>query len=112
LNKQMSVMERYRREVYRIGWRLQYQVKKIRKHECASLDAYQAGAVIAEDPDTRIWFHQLMSVLPAQGRKVLHNLYIQEMTEAETAAQLHMSQQAVNKWKRKMLRQLSQIVNL
>ncbi|WP_445322068.1 terminase gpP N-terminus-related DNA-binding protein [Paenibacillus sp. FSL M7-0420] len=39
-------------------------------------------------------------------------LYLQGMTEDEVAAQLKMSQQGVNKWKRKMLQQLSQTVNL
>nr|WP_233167845.1 hypothetical protein [Paenibacillus roseus] len=41
----------------------------------------------------------------------MYRLYIQEQTESEVARQLNLSQQAVNKWKRKMIQQLSRTVN-
>ncbi|MCM3175726.1 MULTISPECIES: sigma factor-like helix-turn-helix DNA-binding protein [unclassified Paenibacillus] len=45
------------------------------------------------------------------GREILHKIYFQGYTEAEVASHLNISQQAVNKWKRKMLNLLSQKVS-
>lgn len=66
----------------------------------------------AEDIINRLSIEQLLDTLPAKGKMILQKLYLQELTEAEVAAQLHMSQQGVNKWKRRMIQQLSQTVNL
>ncbi|MEC0089243.1 sigma factor-like helix-turn-helix DNA-binding protein [Paenibacillus macquariensis] len=54
---------------------------------------------------------QLINTLPPYGKIILYKLYIQDQTESEVARQLQMSQQAVNKWKRKMIQQLSQTAN-
>lgn len=43
---------------------------------------------------------------------IIDKLYMQGVTESEVAKQLEMSQQAVSKWKKKMLHQLSQTMNL
>ncbi|MEC0106956.1 helix-turn-helix domain-containing protein [Paenibacillus taichungensis] len=39
-------------------------------------------------------------------------LYIEGYSEKEVASQMNISQQAVNKWKKKMLKHLSETVNL
>lgn len=109
---EQQTMQRYRREVYRIGWRLQYRSKKTNRNECAFFDINQVQRDEAEDLINRLSVEQLLDTLPAKGQVILQKLYLQDMTEAEVAAQLHMSQQGVNKWKRKMLQQLSQTANL
>jgi RNA polymerase sigma factor (sigma-70 family) len=64
-----------------------------------------------EEMINRLSVEQLLNTLPTKGKVILQKIYLQEMTEAEVAAQLHMSQQGVNKWKQKMLQQLSQTAN-
>lgn len=54
---------------------------------------------------------QLMNTLPPQGKVIIYKLYIQDLTESEVANELKISQQAVNKWKRKMMQKLSQMVS-
>ncbi|RRJ64201.1 sigma-70 family RNA polymerase sigma factor [Paenibacillus oralis] len=110
--KETLVVERYRKELYRIGWRMQYRYRKMRRHECSLFDNISGQQHFSETSDTRILVQQLLHSLPEKGKTILHKLYIQELTEAEVAAQLQISQQAVSKWKKKMLQQLSQIANL
>ena len=112
MDKQTFIIERYRREVYRIGWRLQYQTKKIRRHEACLFDVTFIQQESSDLTHTRMWIRQGLSTLPEKGRTILDRLYIQDLTEAEVAMQLHISQQAVSKWKKKMLQQLSQTMNL
>lgn len=108
---EQQIIQRYRREVYRIGWRLQYRCKKTYRNECVLFDTNLTQEDETEDMINRISIEQLLDTLPTKGRVILQKLYLQEMTEAEVAAQLHMSQQGVNKWKRKMIQQLSQTAN-
>jgi RNA polymerase sigma factor (sigma-70 family) len=109
---EQQIIQRYRREVYRIGWRLQYRSKKTYRNECAFFDMNLVQRDEAEELINQLSLEQLLDTLPAKGKVILQKLYLQEMTEAEVAVQLHMSQQGVNQWKRKMLQQLSQTVNL
>lgn len=105
---EQQMIQRYRKEIYRIGWRLQYRSKRTRRHECTFMDIRPAQRDEAEDMINRLSVEQLLNTLPAKGKVILQKIYLEEMTEAEVAAQLHMSQQGVNKWKQKMLQQLSQ----
>lgn len=111
MNSQSLMIERYRREIYRIGWRLQYRNRRIRQHEFSLFDHISAQLHAPSRIDNRILVQELLLKLPEKGRNIIYKLYIEELTEAEVAAQLHISQQAVNKWKKKMLQQLSQITN-
>jgi DNA-directed RNA polymerase specialized sigma subunit len=61
-----------------------------------------------ESAVTKLDLAEQLSQLPSSGRRVIVGLYLRERTEAELAGELHISQQAVNKWKQKMLNRLSQ----
>jgi RNA polymerase sigma factor (sigma-70 family) len=111
MDSQSLMIERYRKEVYRIGWRLQYRNRRIRQHEFSLFDNVSVQQHTSDTIDNRILVQELLLTLPEKGRRIIHKLYIEELTEAEVAAQLHISQQAVNRWKKKMLQQLSQITN-
>jgi RNA polymerase sigma factor (sigma-70 family) len=111
LDNQTRLYERCKSEIYRIGWRLQYQARKIRNKECSFYDHSLSGAGFAASSEERIWVRQLIDTLPPQGKIIIYKLYIQDLTEAEVARQLNISQQGVNKWKRKMISQLSRTVN-
>lgn len=111
--KQRTAYERLKVEVERIGWRIQYRAKTIskREHSFCGLEQTTKEGCFTERADNKIMIEQLIDTLPPQGRAIIHKLYIQDQTESEVALQLNMSQQAVNKWKRKMITQLSRTVN-
>lgn len=106
-----EIYEHYKREIYRIGWRIQYRAKKIRNQEDPIYDSIPSYINFTNASENKIWIRQLLDSLPPQGQTIIDQIYIQGLTEAEVAKNLQMSQQAVNKWKRKMIQQLSQIVN-
>ncbi|MDQ0492528.1 sigma factor-like helix-turn-helix DNA-binding protein [Paenibacillus brasilensis] len=111
LIKQGTTYERCRTEIYRIAWRIQYRAKKIRNSERSFSEIKSnilASTVLTEN---KIWIQQLLNSLPPQGKSIIYKLYIEDLTEYQVAQQLHISQQAVSKWKKKMLRKLSQTVN-
>lgn len=124
-----NIFQAYQTEIYRIGWRVQYRAKKIRNHELPFQDTnkispksgLQSYSPLGLQPnlqhdfttqiDNKILVNDLINSLPPKGKLILHKLYIEDQTEVEVAKELNLSQQAVNKWKRKMLQQLSQTVN-
>lgn len=111
LKKQVTAYERCRTEIYRIGWRIQYRAKKMRSSELSFFEIKPnmfASTVLTEN---KILIQQLLNSLPPQGRSIIYKLYIEDLTESQVAQQLHISQQAVSKWKKKMLQKLSQTVN-
>lgn len=111
MDKQTTVYERCKNEIYRIGWRVQYRARKIRSRECPFYDHTQADAGFLASSEENILVRELIDTLPAQGKIILYKLYFQDLTEAEVARQLSISQQGVNKWKRKMITQLSRTMN-
>lgn len=111
MGEQKLIVERYRKEVYRIGWRLQYYNKKIFHNEAQGLDFTFIQQDFTDTSIKNIWIQNEFSRLPDKGRTILHKLYIEDLSEVEVAKQLQMSQQAVSKWKKKMLHQLSQMMS-
>ncbi|WP_019910095.1 sigma-70 family RNA polymerase sigma factor [Paenibacillus sp. HW567] len=111
MSQATHIYDFYRREIYRIGWRVQYQAKKVRTRECPLYDYEPSNINFAAISEQKIWVEQLMQDLPPQGKVIIEKIYLKGLTEAEVAKQLNISQQAVNKWKRKMIHQLSQISN-
>lgn len=108
MNKDLTVYERYKSEIYRIGWRVQYKVKRRHSHEYSLLDSDAISFNFTASSEDTIWVKQLLDTLPGQGKLIIYKLYIQNQTESEIARELNISQQAVNKWKRKMIQKLSQ----
>lgn len=99
----------YKKELQRVAWRLQYNVRNTRKRECTWSDSIQPYFVPVEQINNRILVEQLLhEIQPEIGRKVIHGLFIKDKTEAQLAKELQISQQAVNRWKRKTLHLLSQ----
>ncbi|MEK5400213.1 sigma-70 family RNA polymerase sigma factor [Paenibacillus sp. FSL K6-2859] len=111
MEMQPTVYERYKTEIYRIGWRLQYQAKKIRNRESSLYDSDYSSSSFTSSSEDKMLIQQLMNTLPPQGKVIIYKLYIQDLTESEVANELKISQQAVNKWKRKMIQKLSQMVS-
>ncbi|MNJ63462.1 hypothetical protein D3C77_593640 [compost metagenome] len=54
----------------------------------------------------------MINALPSStGRTIIYKIYMQDKTEREVALELNMSQQGVNKWKRKMIQELSRMMS-
>ncbi|WP_438496217.1 sigma factor-like helix-turn-helix DNA-binding protein [Paenibacillus sp. IHBB 3054] len=111
MDNQSYAYERYRKEIYRIAWRAKYRARKIRTREFPLFDNHPSDNFAAHSVD-KVWVQEIMNELPARGRTILYKIYLEDMTEIEVAKELKISQQAVSKWKRKMIQQLSQTVNL
>ncbi len=107
----MSAYEECKQEIYRIGWRVQYKARKIHSREFSLFDNQPVDYNFTAHSDSKICVEELLNTLPVHGKTILCKLYLQGMTEHEVAQELQISQQAVNKCKKKMLRSLSQITN-
>ncbi|MFI2859334.1 sigma-70 family RNA polymerase sigma factor [Paenibacillus sp. JSM ZJ436] len=110
--KHLTTYERYRTEIYRIGWRAQYRAKKINNKELPLIDRDYIREDFTKHSIDNILMEQAFKDLPKNGKYILDKIYLQGFSEIEVARQLNMSQQAVNKWKRKMLNELSKKMNL
>lgn len=110
----MSAIDDYKRELNRIAWRIQYRVKKERKHEILTkVERVTTISSFTDQADNRLLVQHLLNSLSSEtGKTIIYELYINDKTEAEIAQDLQISQQAVNKWKRKMIQQLSQMRSL
>lgn len=112
MDRAQTVYERYKNEICRIGWRVQYRARKINRVECPLFDNIQAGTNFTQASENKIMIEQITEGLPAFEKSILYKIYLEGYSEAEVAKQLNMSQQAVSKWKKKILSQLSQTTKL
>lgn len=112
MKDQYSAYEQYRKEVYRIAWRVQYRAKIIRRRECSFGPVEPAATCFTSSSDNKIVVRQLINALPSgTGKTIIFKIYLQDKTESEVARELNMSQQGVNKWKRKMIKELSRMMS-
>lgn len=103
------IVNYYKKELQRVAWRLQYKARSERKRECQFIEEIQPSHCPLEATDNHILIQQLLNELQSEtGRKIIGDLFLRDRTEAQLAEELNLSQQAVNKWKRKILHLLSQ----
>ncbi|QLG43063.1 helix-turn-helix domain-containing protein [Paenibacillus sp. E222] len=112
MGEQQTIYQRYKEELYRIGWRVQYRAKNIRKRELPIYNDQILNTNFTKHAENKILVEQILKYLPELGKYVMIKLYIEGYSEKEVASQMNISQQAVNKWKKKMLKHLSETVNL
>ncbi|GGF93823.1 sigma-70 family RNA polymerase sigma factor [Paenibacillus aceti] len=112
MKEQKTAYEQYRKEVYRIAWRVQYRAKVVKRREC-SFNGYEPAITsFATSSDNKIVVQQLINDLPShKGKEIIFKLFMQDKTEGEVARELNMTQQGVNKWKRKMLQEMSRMMS-
>ncbi|MMZ61478.1 sporulation sigma factor SigF [compost metagenome] len=112
MKEQQTAFEQYRREVYRIAWRVQYKAKVVKRRECSFNEFEPATTSFTSSSDNKIVVRQMINALPSStGRTIIYKIYMQDKTEREVALELNMSQQGVNKWKRKMIQELSRMMS-
>lgn len=99
----------FRSELYRIAWRMQYKVRVQYKYECSYVQEISPTISFIEQTDNRLLLESLFKSMPAHiGKQIILDFYINDKSEKQIAQELNISQQAVNKWKKKMLHTLNQ----
>lgn len=106
----MALLEYYRTELKRMAWRIHYHVKKEQNRESLSnFEPILACPGFSQDTDNRIMVEQLLNSLSSDiGKEIIFQLYILGKKEKDVAVELQMTQQAVNRWKNKMLKEMKQ----
>ncbi|GAB6992027.1 sigma-70 RNA polymerase sigma factor region 4 domain-containing protein [Paenibacillus pini] len=110
----MGAIDYYKRELNRIAWRIQDRVKRQHRREITlPIEIKAAVPSFAETSDNRMLVQHLFEKLPDHlGKKIIYDIYIHGKKEIEIACELQISQQAVNRWKRKTILQLRQMLLL
>ncbi|MEK3879845.1 sigma factor-like helix-turn-helix DNA-binding protein [Paenibacillus sp. FSL M7-0420] len=107
--KSTSSIEYYKRELYRIAWRIQHKQRIQYKKELPLKIEMIKNSISNDEIIEKIHINELLASLPSPtGRKIIYKIYILDMTTSQIAKELHISQQAVSKWKKKMLTYLYQ----
>ena len=95
----------------RIAWRLQYRAKIERKKEITVAPDNVVYSSFADPTDilSRLYVEELICHIPSdQARRVIMKIYVEDKTEKTVASELNMTQQAVNKWKKRGLNMIGQ----
>lgn len=96
------------RIIRRIGWRIQYRTKVITHRELLIRDDLM-NTMKAQEPNVilKIFIDEMLEKIPSvKGREIIRKLYLDGFTESEVSRQLNITQQAVNKWKKKSLEKM------
>ncbi len=108
-NMESDMIEFYRGELKRIAWRLQYKARMKSKRELPLKYNLIHSDSFTKHLENKIFVQQLIDSIPSDtGKKIIYEIYINDKTEAQVAREINISQQAVNKWKRKILQFLYQ----
>ncbi|WP_151733463.1 sigma-70 family RNA polymerase sigma factor [Paenibacillus tengchongensis] len=109
----MYTIEYYRHELYRIAWRMQYRTKRDFKREVPIVAGPELmEPSFSEQSENKIVMQQYINELTSElGKRVIHEIYVNDKTETQVARELQISQQAVSKWKKKMIGELYQKMN-
>ncbi|WP_046212666.1 RNA polymerase sigma factor [Paenibacillus wulumuqiensis] len=109
----LPLSEQYRQRLRQASWRMQYRAKTRLYHEKSPLNEQIGSFSVQSDDINTILLQEWIHTLPSeQGRIIITGLYLEGQSEQELAARLQISQQAVNRWKRKSLQYLSRTSNL
>ncbi|MEK8217161.1 sigma-70 family RNA polymerase sigma factor [Paenibacillus sp. FSL L8-0463] len=109
----MGVIDYYRHELNRIAWRMQYRTRRDFKREVSVISAPELKEPsFCEKSENKIVMQQYLNGLSSElGKRVIHEIYVNDKTETQVARELQISQQAVSKWKKKMIQELYQKMN-
>ncbi|KGP77464.1 MULTISPECIES: sigma-70 family RNA polymerase sigma factor [Paenibacillus] len=100
--------EQCRSELKKMAWRLQYRSKVTANKEFGMVFDITTIDSFENDSISRIHVEEIFALIPSDvGKKVIHDVYLCGKSEKEVSADLQISQQGVNKWKKKTLSFLS-----
>ncbi|WP_064200087.1 hypothetical protein [Brevibacillus brevis] len=96
------LIEECRRILRRIAWRLQYRTRKISNEELPIIEN-ACGQNLMSSVDAKLHVEELLNSLPSKAIFIIEQVVINRIPEEIIAQQLGISQQGVNKYKRKYL---------
>jgi DNA-directed RNA polymerase specialized sigma subunit len=104
----LQELVRCRQAIHRAAWRLQYRQRVIRNRESIEFQDYHTNRVNFVDSllSENAFNYYLSNVSSEKGRVILLKIFKYNYKEKEIANELKMSQQGVNKWKKKCLKEL------
>ncbi|SDM41866.1 Sigma-70, region 4 [Paenibacillus sp. OK060] len=71
-------------------------------YDCNSIESFEGHSI------SKFYVQDILNLISTDiGRKIIRSIYIEGKSEKEIALELNISQQAVNKWKRKSLKLIS-----
>lgn len=71
-------------------------------YDTSAIDSFEDDAI------SRIYIEEICSLIPSDvGKRIIRDVYLCGKSEKEISADLKISQQGVNKWKKKSLELLS-----
>ncbi|WP_454192953.1 RNA polymerase sigma factor [Paenibacillus sp. Marseille-Q7038] len=106
-----STVHYYQKELKRIAWRLQYRVRAERQRELPLKTELLLISTLSpeQEIESKLFIEYILGLIPSvTGQKVIRLFYLEDQSEAEIAKALNISQQAVNKWRRKTIQSLSE----
>ncbi|MEF3355810.1 hypothetical protein PV403_22010 [Paenibacillus sp. GYB006] len=98
-------------ELKRMAWRLQYHAKKAARQYPFTYDFTRQESFEDEIVDELHVKDMLNMIDKGNGKKVVYSLYVEEKSAKEVSAEMNMTVQAVNKWKRQTLEDLKKKVS-
>lgn len=102
MSNESNVIDFYKRELKRIAWRLQYKARSRLKREFPLKDNLSHSDPFTEYSDNKMLTQQLLNSIHSDtGKRIIYEIYFDNKTEAQVAREMNISQQAVNKWKKK-----------
>lgn len=109
---ELTLFELFRCELRCIAWRLQYKCKAEMKREVPMIYDLPQSSCFTIDVINHLLISDLMNSIPSEtGKRIIYDLYFMDQTETQISKKMNISQQGVNKWKRKTLKLLSQTQN-
>lgn len=98
-------------ELKRMAWRLQYHARKTAKQYPFTYDFTRQESFEDEIVDELNVKDMLNMIDKGNGKKIVYSLYVEEKSAKEVSAEMNMTVQAVNKWKRKTLEDLKKKIS-
>ncbi|MDN4619780.1 sigma-70 family RNA polymerase sigma factor [Paenibacillus sp. PsM32] len=104
----MTLKKQYQEELKRLAWRIHYRIKKTERNEkLVRFDPIIAVNSFEENINFKLSLEQMLNELSSLlGKEIIYRIYILEEREKDVAYSLNMTQQAVNRWKQKMLKEM------
>ncbi|OHX44768.1 hypothetical protein [Cytobacillus oceanisediminis] len=103
--------ETFSRLLKRAAWRIQYKIKTVKNKEIEMEDSIPLGITqnFEDEVISRIFIEELLSSIPnLRNRCIIRKIILEGYTEKEVASDLNISQQAVNKCKRKAIKDMKE----
>lgn len=106
-----DIQEAINKEIQRIAWRLQYYAKKESNQYPFTYD-FTREESFEDELVLKLFVRDIIKLIKKkEGQNVINSLYLEGKTIKEISAEMNISVQAVNKWKRKTLLDLKERIS-